>query len=206
MRSDKLQHLANQLETFLPRGTSTELAALIIHHKVQFKVSRPRNSKLGDYRPPGPNGGHRISVNGDLNVYAFYITSLHEFAHLMAFEKYGLRIAPHGSEWKNIFGRLLNTSLQNNVFPANLRKEIVRYLQSPTASSCTDHALTRALRKYDDSTSQLLEELPEKSRFVINGNRIFEKGPKVRKRYRCIDQQNQRIYLISAIAEVECIA
>ncbi len=198
--------MANQLDTFLPPGNSTELAELIIQHKVRFKVSRPRNTKLGDYRPPGPNGGHRISVNGDLNIYAFYITSLHEFAHLMAFEKHGLRIAPHGGEWKFIFGQLLNASLQNDVFPMDLRKEIVRYLQSPTASSCTDHGLTRVLRKYDDSPCQLLEELPEKSRFVINGNRIFEKGPKVRKRYRCIDQQNQRIYLISAIAEVECIA
>lgn len=60
----------------------------------------------------------------------------------------------------------------------------------------------RALRNYDEHPAVLLEELPEQSRFVINGNRVFEKGALLRKRYRCLDVQNQRFYLISGIAEV----
>lgn len=203
MSAAKQQELANRLTPFLPGGTAQQVASLIARHKVRFRISKPRRSKLGDYRPPGPNGGHRISVNGDLNPFGFYITTLHEFGHLIAFEKYGMRIAPHGKEWKQVFGSLLHDALQQNVFPEEIHRELERYLQSPAASSCADHGLFRAVRLYDDQPVVLLEDLPENSRFAINGNRIFQKGPKLRKRFRCLDEHNERMYLISAVAEVQ---
>lgn len=203
MKSDKHAQLIRRLQPFVPEGTAPEIVHLITHYKVRFRISRPRSTKLGDYRHPGKNGGHRISVNGDLNPYAFYITTLHEFAHLIAFEDFGLRIAPHGNEWKQVFGDLLRRSLKNGVFPVEIHRELERYLQSPSASSCADHGLSKALRHYDEEPQMLLEELPEKSRFSLNGKRIFEKGPKLRKRFRCRDLQNNRMYLISAIAEVK---
>lgn len=187
----------------MPAGTADEIVHLIAHYKVRFRIARPRSTKLGDYRHPGRNGGHRISVNGDLNPYAFYITALHEFAHLIAFDEFGLRIAPHGKEWKEVFGNLLHRSLKKGVFPTDIHRELQRYLQSPSASSCADHGLSKALRNYDPHPRVLLEELPDKARFSLNGKRFFEKGPLLRKRYRCKDLQNQRMYLISAIAEVE---
>jgi len=203
MMSDKVAALARQLERFVPPNTSEEIAGLIVKHKVKFRITRPRNSKLGDYRPPGRGGGHRISVNGNLNPYGFYITTIHEFAHLIAFDEHGLKIAPHGKEWKHIFGKLLQQSLQNNVFPKELQTELKRYLQSPSASSCADHGLMRALRLFDEEPIIFLEEIEDNARFAINGNRIFVKGPKLRTRYRCMEERTNKMYLISAIAEVE---
>lgn len=205
MTSAKKNDLALRLQPFVPEGTAEEIVSLIAKYKVRFKIARPRQSKLGDYRHPGKSGGHRISVNGDLNPYSFYITTLHEFAHLIAFEKHGPRIAPHGMEWKQIFGQLLHQSLQNEVFPANIGRELERYLKSPSASSCADHGLSKALREYDEHPTTLLEELPENACFSLNGQRLFFKGPKLRKRYRCQDIQNNRMYLISAIAEVQLV-
>lgn len=180
-----------------------EVVDLIIHHHVQFRISKPRQTKLGDYRPPTRVQGHRISVNGDLNPYQFYITTLHEFAHLIAFEKYGLRIAPHGKEWKTTFGELLRSALDRHTFPEDIEQELKRYLQKPSASSCVDHDLIRVLIKYDQHQSLLLEDLPPEARFRVGNNpRIFSKGEKLRKRYRCVDEGNKKAYLVSAIAEV----
>lgn len=203
MNSVKKEELAARLAPFVPEGTAPQIVGLIAHHKVRFRISRPRTSKLGDYRPPDRTAGHRISINGDLNPFGFYITTLHEFAHLIAFEKYGMRIPPHGKEWKVTFGELLKQSLREHIFPEEITRELERYLISPSASSCADHGLSRAIRMYDEKPQVFLEELPENARFSINGNRIFQKGPKLRKRFRCLDEQNQRMYLISAIAEVE---
>lgn len=203
MNSAKKNDLTQRLAPFVPGETASQIVELIAQYKVRFRISRPRNSKLGDYRPPGRDGGHRISVNGDLNCYTFYITTLHEFAHLIAFDEFGLRISPHGKEWKAIFGKLLHQALQDEIFPLEISTELQRYLKSPSASSCADHELSRALRLFDDNPAMLLEELPENTRFSINGQRIFVKGPKLRKRFRCLDEKNQRMYLISAIAEVE---
>lgn len=205
MTSAKKNDLVQRLQPFVPDGTAEEIVTLIAQYKVRFRISKPRQSKLGDYRHPGKTGGHRISVNGDLNAYSFYITTLHEFAHLIAFEQFGSRIAPHGAEWKQIFGQLLHQSLQNGIFPAKVGRELQRYLKSPSASSCADHGLSKALREYDANPTTLLEELPENTCFSLNGRRLFLKGPKLRKRYRCQDVQNKRMYLISAIAEVQLV-
>lgn len=205
MTSDKKNDLIQRLQPFVPEGTAEEIVTLIAQYKVRFRIARPRQSKLGDYRHPGKSGGHRISVNGDLNTYSFYITTLHEFAHLIAFEQHGSRIPPHGNEWKQIFGKLLHQSLKNGVFPPKVSHELHRYLKSPTASSCADHGLSKALREHDTNPTTLLEELPENTCFSLNGQRLFLKGPKLRKRYRCQDVQNKRMYLISAIAEVQLV-
>lgn len=199
----KRDQLIERLSEFVPENTAPELVDLIIHHHVHFKISRPRQTKLGDYRPPTPRHGHRISVNGDLNPYQFYLTALHEFAHLIAFEKYGTRIAPHGKEWKSTFGELLRRALGRHTFPQDIEQELQRYLQKPSASSCVDHDLVRVLLNYDEHQGMLLEDLPAKARFQVGRNpRIFLKGEKLRKRYRCLDEGNQKMYLISAIAEV----
>jgi len=202
--SKKLE-IARKLTPFVPEGTADEVANLIASYKVRFRISRPRNSKMGDYRAPFDGQGHRISVNGNLNPFAFYITTLHEFAHLITFEKFGHKILPHGDEWQNEFGLLLNKSLQNGVFPGDIAKALYATIHSPAASSCSDHHLVRVLKKYDQKNTLLLEEIPANARFAINGNRIFVKGDKLRKRYRCLEEHSNRIFLVSAIAEVDLL-
>ncbi|MCK5366987.1 MAG: SprT-like domain-containing protein, partial [Cyclobacteriaceae bacterium] len=72
-----------------------------------FKVTRKRNSKLGDYRFDQRNGSHSISVNFDLNQYSFLITYIHELAHLLTTERFGRKSQPHGKEWKSNFRELM---------------------------------------------------------------------------------------------------
>ena len=69
------------LAPFLPPGAQPYVEELLAEHAVSVRTSRPRRSKIGDHR--GPRGSerlHRITVNNDLNPYAFLTTLLHEFS------------------------------------------------------------------------------------------------------------------------------
>ena len=77
---------------------------------------------LGDYRNAVNGKNHRVTVNGNLNTYAFLITLLHELAHLLAYEQYGNRIFAHGKEWKSIYGKLLHDFLSRKIFPEDIER------------------------------------------------------------------------------------
>ena len=108
----------HQLNTYLPEGSFEDVVAYLAEYKVHLTVTRERKSVLGDYRNSHSNKNHRISVNGNLNKYSFLITLLHELGHLLAFEKYGNRIPPHGAQWKNEFGKILARFITKKIFPA----------------------------------------------------------------------------------------
>src|SRR5688572_11940900 len=99
-----IQYLTN----YLPPGTLDPVISYLHQHKVHLTITRERKSILGDYRHRTNHSNHRISINSNLNVYAFLITLLHEMGHLLTFEQYGNRVSAHGKEWKMIFGRLLH--------------------------------------------------------------------------------------------------
>ncbi|HUH33366.1 MAG TPA: hypothetical protein VLZ28_05390, partial [Daejeonella sp.] len=63
------------LEKYLPEGTAPLVGRWIDHFQCEFKISRNRNTKYGDYRAPFKDSGHRISVNYNLNPYAFLVTT-----------------------------------------------------------------------------------------------------------------------------------
>ena len=90
-----------ELQTYLPATGFEEVLYYLQHHKVHLTISRKRQSILGDYRHAHSDKNHRISVNGNLNKYAFLITLLHELAHLFTYEKFGHRVQAHGREWKD---------------------------------------------------------------------------------------------------------
>jgi predicted SprT family Zn-dependent metalloprotease len=52
-------------------------------------------------------------------------------AHLIAFEKFGRRISPHGNEWKMTFKMLLE-SLE--VYEDDLKPIIIKFSKSPKAN------------------------------------------------------------------------
>ena len=110
-------------------------------------------------------------------------------------------------EWKNIYGFLLAQFLQNKIFPADIEHEIQKTLHNPAASSCAEEGLTRVLRRYDVKKPghQLIEEMKDDTIFKTNDGRVFKKGEKIRKRYRCIEINTGRIYLFSAVYEAELI-
>ena len=90
-----------QLRSYLPDNCLDEVVNYLLLHKVHLTISRKRQSILGDYRHAIPGRTHRISVNGNLNKYAFLITLLHELAHLFTYEQFGRRAQAHGREWKS---------------------------------------------------------------------------------------------------------
>ena len=198
------ENYAKQLLPFLPEGTAGYVAELIFDSKTSFKISKKRKTKLGDYRAPSGHQGHRISVNGDLNPYAFLITTLHEFAHLRAFENFGYRIKPHGKEWQMEFVKLFEPVFEQDVLPDDVYMALQNYLRGAKASSCTDQALYRVLKRYDKTVGEtiLVEHLKIGDRFKLNG-KYFERGKKLRKYYLCKNLTNNRQYRVLGIAEIE---
>src|SRR5690349_1491180 len=191
------------LQEYLPPNTMEEVLAYLQFYHVHLTVARDRKSILGDYRHRTHASNHRISVNGNLNKYAFLITLLHELAHLLTFEKYGNRVASHGKEWKAIFGQLLARFIENNVFPDDIRHALLQSLHNPAASSCADELLLRTLKKYDANKGHLVfvEEVATGLLFKTHDGRVFRKGEKIRKRFRCEEVATQRIYLFSPVYE-----
>ena len=196
------------LQEYLPAGTFTSVLNYLRQYKVQLTISGKRKSILGDYRHRTQFSNHRISVNGNLNSYSFLITLLHELAHLLTFEQHGNKVPPHGSEWKIIYSKMLEIFMNDKIFPPDIESELLQSIKNPAASSCAEVSLLRVLRKYDkkESSRRLLEELPESSIFRIENGRIFRKGEKLRKRFKCKEIQTTKEYLFSPVYEVEAVS
>jgi len=142
-----------------------------------------------------------------MNPYAFLVTTVHEFAHLLTWNDHKNKVKPHGGEWKHNFKRMMNPFLEQEIFPDDVQQAITLYLHNPSASSCTDLQLSRALKKYDTaSTGSRLEEIPLHTVFTIKDGRKFRKGERLRKRYRCTCLDNGHVYLFSPLAEVSLAA
>jgi SprT protein len=203
----KVEHPLQALAEYLPLNTFEPVAAYLTQYKVHLTVTRERKSILGDYRNAHSNRNHRISVNGNLNKYSFLITLLHELAHLLTFDKYGNRVQSHGKEWKALFGVLLAQFIKSKVFPADIEKELIASLSNPAASSCAEDGLMRILRNYDPKAEgeMLVEEIPAHGLFKLKDGRVFKKGEKLRKRYRCEEVGTKKVYLFSPVYEVKLV-
>jgi hypothetical protein len=190
-----IEHPLQALNEYLPPNTFAPVADYLQQYKVHLTITRERKSILGDYRNAIHNRNHRISVNGNLNTYSFLITLLHELAHLLTFNKYGNRVQSHGKEWKALFGQLLAQFLESKVFPGDIEKELLASLSNPAASSCAEDKLMRVLRRYDSKAEGklLVEEIPPQSLFKLKDGRVFKKGEKLRKRYRCEEVGTKKV-------------
>ncbi len=199
-----MQDYSAQLSKYMPAPAAPIISRWINDSRCLFRISRSRSSKFGDYRPPHGAQGHRISVNHNLNPYAFLITTVHEFAHLKTWNAYRHRVRPHGTEWKTSFRQLMQPFLRSAIFPTDVQTALVKYMDNPAASSCTDLQLFRVLKRHDRQIelAHTVEMLAENTLFSLKNGRIFQKKEKIRKRYRCIEVKTQRVYLFSPIAEV----
>lgn len=192
------------LTKFLPQDTFQLVEPHLLQNRVTLKITRPRQSKLGDYRPPRTkNEPHRISVNGNLNKYSFLITLVHEIAHLYTFKTYGRKVKPHGGEWKSYFKQLLQPHINQQVFPENVALALENYIANPAASSCTDHNLFLALESHNqgDTTETRVGDLEPGSRFIFQG-RLFKVDRKLRTRFSCTEVANNKKFYFSALAPV----
>ncbi len=192
------------LQKYLPENSSELVFEWIKQYRIHLKITRSRKSKLGDFRPAHKGLPHRISINNNLNKYAFLITLVHEIAHLVVFNNYGNRVRPHGKEWKLAYRNLMNPFIIEKVFPEELEHIIYQYLKNAAASSNSNILLARALKKYDpdEDTGLHIEDLDENSIFKLSNGKVFKKLEKRRKRFKCKNLETGKYYLFDPLARV----
>ncbi len=195
------------LHKYIPEKSVKVISEWIFKYDFKLKIKRSRTSKYGDYRPPVNGENHLITINHDMNQYAFLITLVHEIAHLTNWNKHKDSVLPHGAEWKLEFKILMNYFLYEQIFPEDVVVVLKKYMQNPAASSCSDTSLLRILKQYDHrQDTVLLEELPQGATFRYNKDRLFIKNEQVRKRFKCKELKSNRVYLFNPLTEVEQVS
>ncbi len=168
----------------------------------ELKLTKTRQSKVGDFTSRRSATHPRITLNNDLNSHLFLITYIHEVAHHFVHKKYGSTVDPHGQEWKDTFRDLMMPMLQESVFPIEILHQLQAHMINPKASSFADTHLTKLLRNYDKGGNLIaLSDIPEGSTFCIQG-RFFKKGKLKRTRYLCQEIKKRRTYLVPSEALV----
>lgn len=206
-REQQLIRNSEILRKYIPEFAVSQIAHWIIEFDFKLKIKKERSTKLGDYMSPHNGLNHVITINYNLNQFSFFITLVHEIAHLVTYNRYKNSVLPHGKEWKQAFKELMLPFLVPENFPLDVFYALRKYIENPAAASCSDATLMRTLKLYDSKDTNghliLLEHLPYRTQFLYNGSRIFEKGEKLRKRFRCKEISTGTMYLFSALAEVE---
>lgn len=192
------------LQKYLPEHAVQPVFGLIVDNQVHLKIVNSRVTRHGDYR--SLSGKHEITVNTNLNKYRFLITLVHEISHLVAFEKYGRNIKPHGEEWKHCFRQLMVPFIRPEIFPNQLLPLLARHFKNPSASSDTDATLALALKQFDaENDKNYIFEVPYGSLFRIHNGKVFKKGAQRTKRFECQEVSTGKMYLFNPNAEVELL-
>ncbi len=193
------------LKPKIPQKAFEYCKILFEDNSFRVKIASDRISKSGDYRYHKIHRKHYISINDNLNIYAFLLTYIHEVAHLLTYLEFGHKVRAHGSEWKQTFRELMLPILNPSVFPDNILTVLVRHLRKPKASTHSDPALVKVLRMYDSpgehSISELNDLVPGKI-FEYNRKR-FRKIKKRRTRIICQELVSSKNYLIPGISLVK---
>lgn len=188
------------LEKYLPDNTLQYLKIWFSDYYIHIKITRNRNSKLGDYRKL-PDNSHEITINSTLSPQLFFFVLTHELAHLIAFEKYGRRISPHGNEWKETFRKMLLESLA--VYDEELKPIIVKFSKSPKANFMASPDLVKYfyIETQDDSL-QFIEELQKGDFFIYRNEKYLLEGL-IKKNYLCKNLATGRKYSFKPLARIE---
>lgn len=195
------------LSRHIPLKAVPLLEGMFNRYPLRFVIERSRSSKWGDYRPPlGRDERHRISVNGTLNPYAFLLTAVHEYAHLLVKVRHPReRKQAHGKEWKAYFTEALQPFLDGGCFPADISDVLRIHMRNPRASVTADLRLQEILLRYDElpENAILLRDLPEGSLFHGPDGRLFRKKSTLRKRVLCTCLNDRRDYRVYALLLVQ---
>ena len=202
------QAITALVQPLLPAGCDAYVAELLVRQPLELRLSRPRRTKLGDHRPPTRQAArHRITINDDLNPFAFLTTLLHEIAHAATWERHRgrRRFRPHGSEWKAEFGGLLRPVVDGGLLPPRVGTALARYLEDPAAASCSDRGLVLALAEYDPPPAGQVrvEELAERAVFRAANGGVFRAGQLLRSRRACFELATGREFRVHGLAFVE---
>lgn len=188
------------LEQYLPSDTQPFLRRWFASYKIHIRITRDRNSKLGDYRKM-PDKSHEISINSTLDRQLFFFVLTHELAHLIAFEKFGGRISAHGQEWKSTFRDMLLESI--SIYTSDLQPVIRQFAKNPKANFMASPELVRYFHIDDPDDSQVfVEQLAPDSEFLYKGD-LYKMIEKKKKLYLCVNLKNSKKYLFRPLAKVE---
>ena len=125
MRAIQYQKNSEILRKYLPEQSVEQIAIWIVEFDFKLKIKKERSTRLGDYTSPRNGQNHLITINHNLNKYAFLITLVHEIAHLVTFNQHKDRVNPHGAEWKHNFNHGVFQPKLNNGGGNNLMKLIL---------------------------------------------------------------------------------
>ena len=198
--SDK-EKLQTHLSPFFHDSIVAYVENLIILNKVQFILSKPRKTKLGDYRAISNENLFIVTVNNNLNPVQFLITILHELAHHFTWMKHKSIAKPHGKEWKQEYQRVFIPVLTNEHVDEQLKKVLARHLKNPKASSYGDVHLNEFLNSNFNESKNRVIDAPMGKPFIL-GKRTFVKEKKLRTRFLCTDLGNNKKYLIHGHTEL----
>jgi SprT protein len=194
------------LQNYVPQKSLPILQKWFSQRPFELRIPKKRATKFGDFRASTKQEPNRISVNSNLNQYAFLITLTHEFAHLLVWLQHKHKVKAHGIEWKTEFQKLMSVLLEKKIFPEHLEIVLQKHLKNPPASSARDVNLINELKKYDAPSNAIqLIEIEEGTAFVLHNKRVFIKGKKRRTRYLCKEISTKKEYLIHGVAEVELV-
>ena len=191
------------LEKYLPENSLPYLKKWFDDYVIHIKITRGRNSKLGDYRKM-VDQSHQITINSTLQPQLFFFVLMHELAHLIAFDNYGYRISPHGAEWKNTFRIMLLESF--SVYNDDLKPIILKFSKSPKANFMSSPDLVRYfhIEDYEDESSYI-EDLEVKDQFTYRNQRYII-DEKRKKNYLCVQLDSDKKYIFKPLARVEKIS
>ncbi len=195
------------LAQYIPQIVVASVLNIIHENNINLKIKKARASKLGDFRAPTGSQPARLSINANLNTYAFLITLIHEIAHWLVWENYknSRYLQPHGIEWKRTFQGLMHPYLNSDVFPEKLLAVLQHHMQNPKASSTSDIRLSQEIKEYDTGERQLiLADLDIGKIFLLKAKQ-FQIIEKKRSRFLCQELNTGKRFLIHSLAEINTV-
>ena len=202
------EYFTKTLEQRIPEEAINYVVAHLSKQPTELVVKSKRKTVLGTYHIPRSSAEkHLITVNEDLNQYAFLFTLMHEVAHLKVNVNYGANdsILPHGKEWQATFKAIIFEIME--FFPEDIAFAIKNYQEDMSAATCRDKNLYKAFKKYDKKEVIFLDDIPINSLFTVNEYPYhFVKQKKLRKNYLCYNTNNKKLYKISGLVDVKLVS
>ena len=198
----KPEALADVLSRF-PEQARQLTEPLFHENHFIFRITAPRQTRLGSFKGMRNGGIPIIQINSDLGQYSFLLVFLHELAHLKVMKRYGRKAKPHGPEWKEAYRNTVQPFFDQAVFPALLESELRRYFIHTPATFHRDTQLINTLASLEGGKKIVtVHDIPINSSFTLLSGRKFVKIEKLRTRYKCFCPETRKYYLVSRSAQV----
>jgi len=184
------KHLPNEAFSFVEKWMKP--------YSCDIKISKARNSKLGDYRY---TLGRKklITINENLEPQLFFFVLTHEIAHLITLS-YNEKILPHGKEWKTCYRNLLLESIC--AYSKDFQPLVIKFSENPKASYSAAYDIVKYFNK--NSEGLFIDDLPLGSKFEYKGGE-FELLSLRKKNYICVSASSGKKYIFSNCVRVKKI-